>query len=96
MSDLKIGVEIKRFNLRPEQLEAAVGMVSGGVLAAISLVLEGHRTWRDAGTDVAELSLRALGLLPRRRAPWRPPSSQRSPRARSEGIRLSGERASDG
>ncbi len=62
MSDLKMGVEIKRFHLRAEQLEAAVGMISGGVLAAMSLILEGHRTWRDVGTDVAELALRALGL----------------------------------
>ena len=39
-----------------------MGIVSGGVLSAISLVLEGHRAWRDAGADIAELSLRALGL----------------------------------
>jgi hypothetical protein len=26
------------------------------------LVLEGHRGWRDAATDTAELVLRALGI----------------------------------
>jgi AcrR family transcriptional regulator len=62
MIDLKMGVELGRFSVRPDQLESALGMVSGGVLAAIFLVLEGERTWRDAGVDVAELSLRALGI----------------------------------
>lgn len=62
MGDLKVGVELGRFTVRADQLESAVGMISGGVLAAIYLVLEGHRTWRDAAADVAELSLRALGL----------------------------------
>jgi len=32
------------------------------VLGAIYLVREGLRTWRDAGSDCAELVLRALGL----------------------------------
>jgi AcrR family transcriptional regulator len=62
MHDLKKGVELGRFSIRPDQLESALGMVSGGVLAAICLVLDGNRTWRDAGVDVAELSLRALGI----------------------------------
>jgi AcrR family transcriptional regulator len=64
MSDLKTGIEIGRFSLRTDQLEAALGILQGAVLAAISLVLEGRRTWRDAGTDLAELSLRALGVQP--------------------------------
>jgi hypothetical protein len=38
--------------------------MSSSVLGAISLVLEGHRTWRDAGSDTAELFLRALGVAP--------------------------------
>jgi len=37
-------------------------MIGGSVLTAITLVQEGHRTWRDAGSDIAELALRALGL----------------------------------
>lgn len=88
MSDLKMGVEIKRFHLRAEQLEAAVGMISGGVLAAMSLILEGHRTWRDVGTDVAELALRALGLsgeTARSMATAELPALTSAPRRSSEG-----------
>jgi len=62
MADLQRGVELGRFQLRADQLTTAVTVMSGSVLAAISLVLEGHRTWRDAGSDTAELFLRALGV----------------------------------
>ena len=61
-SDIKIGAEIGRFQLRPDQTTSAVVALSANVLSAISLVLKGHRTWRDAGADAAELFLRALGL----------------------------------
>jgi hypothetical protein len=37
-------------------------MIASSVLGAIYLVREGLRTWRDAGSDCAELVLRALGL----------------------------------
>lgn len=59
---LQKGVEQKRFHLRPDQLVSVVGAISGSVLAAMALVLEGHRTWRDAGADTAEFCLRALGV----------------------------------
>jgi AcrR family transcriptional regulator len=61
-NDLKLGIELGRFHLRADQLATAVAVMSGSVLAAIMLVLEGHRTWRDAGADTAELFLRALGV----------------------------------
>ena len=61
-SDLRLGIELGRFHLRADQLASAVAVMSTGVLAAISLVLEGHRTWRDAGSDTAELILRAFGV----------------------------------
>jgi AcrR family transcriptional regulator len=60
--DLRLGLERGSFQLRPDQVAAAIATMSGSVLAAISLVLEGHRTWRDAGSDTAELILRALGV----------------------------------
>jgi AcrR family transcriptional regulator len=60
--DIQLGTEIGRFHLRPDQVASAVVAMSGSVLGAISLVLEGHRTWRDAGSDTAELFLRALGI----------------------------------
>lgn len=62
MREMKLGIEIGRFQLRPEQITGAVGVISGSVLAAMSLVLEGHKTWREAGSDIAELCLRALGV----------------------------------
>lgn len=60
--DLRAGIQSGRFSLRLGQLESAVAVLSGGVLAAISLVLEGHRTWRDASADTAEFILRAVGV----------------------------------
>ncbi len=62
--DVAMGLELGRFDLQPDQIVSAVAMASGSALAAMSLVLEGHRTWRDAGTDVAALFLRALGVPP--------------------------------
>lgn len=60
--DLQAGLQSGRFVLREGQVQTAVTMLSGSVLAAISLVLEGHRTWRDAGSDMAEFLLRAVGV----------------------------------
>lgn len=64
--DVERGVEIGEFTIDQDQISTAVGMLSAGVLAAMMLVLEGQRTWRDAGADAAELSLRALGVAPQR------------------------------
>jgi AcrR family transcriptional regulator len=50
------------FQLRREQLPSAMALVAGTTLAAMLLVLEGHRTWRDASADAAELVLRGLGV----------------------------------
>jgi hypothetical protein len=33
-------------------------------VSAMWMVLEGHQTWRDAGTSTAELLLRAMGIDP--------------------------------
>ncbi|MCP3103390.1 TetR/AcrR family transcriptional regulator [Myxococcus sp. K15C18031901] len=63
-SDMALGMERGRFSLRPEQFPSAIALLGGGVLAAMALVLEGHRTWRDAGAETAELYLRALGVPP--------------------------------
>lgn len=60
--DVQTGIERGRFDLRPEQVPSAVALASSGVVAAIWLVLDGIRTWRDAGADVAGLVLRALGV----------------------------------
>ena len=62
MDNLQHGVATGRYDLRVEQIPAAGAHIGGSLLAAMLLVLEGHRTWRAASSDVAELSLRALGL----------------------------------
>ena len=41
-----------------------VGLLAGATLAAMLPVLDGRSTWRDMGSDTAELLLRALGLEP--------------------------------
>lgn len=64
MTDLLRGMAGGRYNFRQEQLLGVVTLISSSVLGSIFLVLEGHRTWRDAGADNAELVLRALGLPP--------------------------------
>jgi AcrR family transcriptional regulator len=60
--DVMMGIELGRFHLRPDQVDSAVAMASGSALAAMALVLEGQRTWRDAGSDIAALLLRAFGV----------------------------------
>lgn len=62
VQDLTDGLKKSRYDFKPEQMVSAIGLISGAVLVAITLVLEGHKTWRDAGSDTAELLLRALGI----------------------------------
>ncbi|MAD45431.1 MAG: TetR family transcriptional regulator [Oceanospirillaceae bacterium] len=56
------GVQSGQYRIRADQLSAVITMIGSSVLGAIYLVREGLRTWRDAGTDCAELLLRALGV----------------------------------
>jgi AcrR family transcriptional regulator len=60
--DLERGVKRRRLKLRESQRAMAIAMMAANVLAAITLVLEGHQSWREAGSNAAELFLRALGL----------------------------------
>lgn len=62
MRDLLKGLETNRYSFKPEQSPSALGLMAGATLSAIVLVLEGLKTWREAGSDAAELMLRALGL----------------------------------
>lgn len=62
--DLKLGIEQGRYCLRLDQMTTALTMTAGSTIASMTLVLEGHKTWRDAGSEVAELSLVALGVAP--------------------------------
>jgi hypothetical protein len=51
-----------KYSFRQDQLQSAMGMIGGSVLFAALLVLQGHKTWRDTGSDMAEFVLRALGV----------------------------------
>lgn len=56
------GIQRGQYQVRQDQLSAVITMAASSVLGAIYLVREGLRTWRDAGSDCAELVLRALGI----------------------------------
>ena len=56
------GLENGRYQFRQEQLMSVIAVIAGSVLSSIFLVLEGYKTWRDSGSDVAELLLISLGM----------------------------------
>lgn len=60
--DLMDGYASGRYNFRQDQLLSVITLIASHVLGAMFLVLEGHKTWRDAGADTAEFALRALGV----------------------------------
>lgn len=60
--DLTEGLDRGRFSFDREQLISVVSFTGGVVLAAIKLVLDGRKTWRDAGSDAAEFVLTAIGV----------------------------------
>lgn len=62
VKDLLEGLAQGRYHFGREQLISTVAMLTGAVLGAMLLVLEGHKTWREAGSDTAELMLVALGI----------------------------------
>lgn len=64
MTDVMDAMTRGRYSIRPEQITSAIALLAGAGLAAMFLVQDGHRTWREAGTDAAELVLRALGIPP--------------------------------
>ena len=61
-SDLAKGLEAGRFDFRTDQAPSMLAMIAASTLSAMFLVVEGHRGWREAGADAAELLLRAMGL----------------------------------
>mgnify|MGYP001627499917 CR=1 FL=1 len=61
-TDLLNGLASGRYKFQQTQLLSVMTLISSSVLGSIFLVLEGHRTWRESGSDTAELVLRALGV----------------------------------
>ena len=62
LRDLGDGLSQGRYRFQPEQLPSVLAMAASLGLAGMVMVLEGHKTWRDAGSDAAELMLRAIGI----------------------------------
>lgn len=62
MADLQHGFESRRFQMQAPQLPTKLALIGGAVLGAMFLVLEGHKSWREAGADAVELVLRGLGI----------------------------------
>jgi AcrR family transcriptional regulator len=62
--DLMSGLDAGRFRFAPEKADSVLSMIAGTALSAMFMVLQGYRTWRDAGSDAAEYTLRALGIEP--------------------------------
>ncbi|QDK97530.1 TetR/AcrR family transcriptional regulator [Acinetobacter tandoii] len=62
LPDVIHGLEQGRYQFKQEQLMSVIALIAGTVLSSIFLVLEGYKTWRDSGSDIAELLLIALGV----------------------------------
>jgi len=62
MEDLRAGINQGRYSIQKDQLPSAVSLVAGAVIGACFLVQEGIKTWREAGSNAAELTLTALGV----------------------------------
>jgi AcrR family transcriptional regulator len=62
--DIARGVASGRFKLGADKVPALLSMLTGTTLAAMSAVIRGDQTWRAAGSNAAELMLRAAGLGP--------------------------------
>lgn len=60
--DLRDGLASGRFIFEPEQLASITASLGGANFGAMTLILNGHRTWRQVGADIVEMGLRSLGL----------------------------------
>lgn len=60
--DIALAIEAGRFKVDRAMIPPLVSMLSGSTIAAMNSVIMGDQTWRDAGSDTAELFLRAGGM----------------------------------
>lgn len=59
---LRAGLAAGRFDFAPDQVASITAASGGATFGAMTLVLNGHRTWRQVAADTAELVLRSVGL----------------------------------
>lgn len=62
MQDLTNGINAGRYTIDQTKAESVASLIMGATISAMWMVLDGHQTWRDAGSSTAELLLRALGI----------------------------------
>ena len=62
LADLEAGIASGCYRIEIEQLASAVSLVAGATLGAIYTVLDGMKTWREAGSNAAEFTLAGLGV----------------------------------
>ncbi len=62
--DIRDAIAAKRFKVDASYAPTLVAMLNGSTMAAMSAVIRGDQTWREAGSMTAELFLRAGGLAP--------------------------------
>lgn len=62
--ELRRGLASGRFQFQRDQVASITATAGGGSFGAMTLVLNGHRTWRQAGGDAAEIILRGIGIEP--------------------------------
>ncbi|MGR3321545.1 MAG: TetR/AcrR family transcriptional regulator [Pseudooceanicola sp.] len=60
--ELRRGLVSGRFTFHRDQVASITATAGGATFGAMTLVLDGHRTWRQAGSDTAEIVLRGLGI----------------------------------
>lgn len=65
MRDVLTGMALGRYDFSEDRIPAVLAMIGGTVVATMVLVVDGHRSWRDAGADSVELVLRAMGIDPK-------------------------------
>jgi AcrR family transcriptional regulator len=62
--DLSGALDKGRYRFRREQMSSVVAFVASTTASAMQLVLDGEKTWRDAGSDAVEFVLRSIGVAP--------------------------------
>jgi AcrR family transcriptional regulator len=60
--DVALAIGSGRFKITLPQIPAFVAMLTGTTIAAMNTVIRGEQTWPDAGSNAAELLLRAAGI----------------------------------
>ena len=62
MQDVARGIDEGRYAIEPGRELSVASLIIGATVGAMWMVIDGHLGWREAGTDAAELVLRALGV----------------------------------